>query len=331
MRKKVLATITLLTCAAFLFGCAKDEPDGGLDSEVIGDEVVDDSAAQGDSKPSGEMLQGAKNEQLNNQDETAGENSSDAGTSENRIIDSIEMEMTMMEKKSQMYKTDLENGDQAQQDMNTKTEEWYKLWDDELNVVWNNIQSTLPEDKFNELQQEQTEWIERKEKNVLAAGIQVYGGSMQPMIENATARDVTRARVYTLAEILAEAKGESYTIPDEIKTEIAEADVSLESVLEAVKGTYRPTEELEINVLPFAESDFTADDFPENTKWVFWYSHSDVLTEADVYAYTNGVLVFQKENIYYVIEKSMEDESTMMLSVGGDLGAMEIVGNLTNQ
>lgn len=90
----------------------------------------------------------------------------------------------------------------AQEDINTLSGELYKLWDDELNSVWGRLKTILPADTMEQLTDEEIAWIEEKEAAMTAAGREAAGGSMQPMLENLKGADLTKARVYVLADYL---------------------------------------------------------------------------------------------------------------------------------
>lgn len=91
---------------------------------------------------------------------------------------------------------------QSQSEMNQKAHELYVLWDDALNELWGKLQDSLPEDEFDELLDEQIQWIEDKENAVEEAGKEVEGGSMYPLITNTKAADITEERVYEFYELL---------------------------------------------------------------------------------------------------------------------------------
>ncbi len=234
----------------------------------------------------------------------------------------VKEEMEAVEQKS----LEFENGnwDIAQQEMNAKESQWFALWDEELNSLWERLDNHLSGDKKDEVTKDQLAWIERKEKNVIAAGYEAYGGTMQPLLESSKAMEMTRARAYALAELLAEALGEDYTMPAEIKESLPEVDVELDSVFEFFRGSYTPSEDMFVKVNALEESPFSPDEFETGTKWVMWYTHSDVLTEADVYAYTKDRIIFEKEGVYYVLERSFEG-NTIFLSAGSNLLNMENV------
>ena len=103
-----------------------------------------------------------------------------------------------------------------QQEMNQLTAQWYQLWDDELNSLWSRLSDELDTETKAEVLDEQRAWIDRKEKNVKGAGMAAFGGSLQPQLENDTAKDMTRARTYILAGYLADVRNENFIISSEI-------------------------------------------------------------------------------------------------------------------
>lgn len=60
----------------------------------------------------------------------------------------------------------------------------------------------LPEDEMAQLTAEELDWIADKEAAVAEAGAEMEGGSMQPLLENTKAAEITRTRVYELAQYL---------------------------------------------------------------------------------------------------------------------------------
>ena len=90
----------------------------------------------------------------------------------------------------------------TQEDINVLSGELYRLWDDELNSIWGRLKAILPADTMEQLTDEEIAWIEEMEAAVAAAGREASGGSMQPMLENLKGSELTKARVYVLAEYL---------------------------------------------------------------------------------------------------------------------------------
>ncbi len=88
----------------------------------------------------------------------------------------------------------------TQMDMNITAAEMYQLWDDTLNIVWGLLEENLKEGDMEVLRKEEREWIAFKDAEVQAAGQECAGGSIQPLEEATRAADLTKARVYELAE-----------------------------------------------------------------------------------------------------------------------------------
>lgn len=115
--------------------------------------------------------------------------------------DELDDYMASLEAQAADIKAALEQA-QSQSEMNQKAHELYVLWDDALNELWGKLQDSLPEDEFDELLDEQIQWIEDKENAVEEAGKEVEGGSMYPLITNSKAAEITEERVYEFYELL---------------------------------------------------------------------------------------------------------------------------------
>ena len=115
---------------------------------------------------------------------------------------SIESELQKIEEKASAIQKDLSSGNLAQQEMNTRSLELYQLWDNELNSIWTRLKENLDEDTMSTLTQEERDWIKEKDSAVEAAGKEAEGGSLQPLLENDKAAEMTKERVYELAEYL---------------------------------------------------------------------------------------------------------------------------------
>ena len=115
--------------------------------------------------------------------------------------DELDEYMASLEAQAADIKAALEQA-QSQSEMNQKAHELYVLWDDALNELWGKLQDSLPEDEFDELLDEQIQWIEDKENAVEEAGKDVEGGSMYPLITNSEAAEITEERVYEFYELL---------------------------------------------------------------------------------------------------------------------------------
>lgn len=115
---------------------------------------------------------------------------------------SIESELQKIEEKAAAMQEDLSSGELTQQEMNTLSLQLYQLWDNELNSIWSRLKETLDEDTMTTLTQEERDWIKTKDSAVEEAGKDAEGGSLQPLLENDKAAELTRNRVYELAEYL---------------------------------------------------------------------------------------------------------------------------------
>ena len=88
----------------------------------------------------------------------------------------------------------------TQLEMNLTAAEMYQLWDDKLNIVWGLLKTRLNEGELEVLREEERAWITSKDAEVKAAGQESEGGSIQPLLEATKAAELTKARVYELAE-----------------------------------------------------------------------------------------------------------------------------------
>ena len=90
----------------------------------------------------------------------------------------------------------------TQTDMNLSSAELYTVWDDAINSVWAILREYMDEDDFGYLLDEQLDWIEAKEYEVQKAAAEYQGGSMASLAANQKATELTRERVYKLAEYI---------------------------------------------------------------------------------------------------------------------------------
>ena len=102
------------------------------------------------------------------------------------------------EEKAAELQHEIETEDMSQLDYNFKTQDLYELWDSQLNQLWSYLQENLSADEMDRLTAEERNWIESKEKAVKEAGAPYEGGSIQPMIMNQKAAELTRERVLEL-------------------------------------------------------------------------------------------------------------------------------------
>ena len=106
--------------------------------------------------------------------------------------------LASIEKLSNDIKTYLEHEATTQSDMNETAKALYDLWDEALNYLWGELESSLSEDDFAKLLDEQLAWIADKEQAVNDAGKEYEGGSIYPLIIHSEAAKITEQRVYQL-------------------------------------------------------------------------------------------------------------------------------------
>lgn len=238
--------------------------------------------------------------------------------------ESIQDEIAKVEAKSCEY----ENADwssMGQQEMNRLTAEWYWLWDDELNSLWNRLSDELDAETKAKVLDEQRAWIKRKEENVKGAGAAASGGSLQPQLENSTAEEMTRARAYILAEYLAAVRNETFTIPPEIQESIDKADPSLNDVFEKFEGQWIFDEERAACV--GIERTETCAYGVEGSNWTVWVTGGDVISDLDVHGYTGNSIIFKTTHDGYdtFYELSFNPANSITFAFGTSLDAMEDV------
>ncbi len=95
---------------------------------------------------------------------------------------------------------ELEDSATDQVSINRISGEVYEMWDAELNYVYQQLKATLTEEEFQLLKEEELEWIEYRDQQADAAAEEWAGGSGMPMAVNSALSEVTKARVYELAD-----------------------------------------------------------------------------------------------------------------------------------
>lgn len=133
-------------------------------------------------------------------------------TKEEKLQGSISKELLELENEAAALEEKLQNA-MTQTDMNVLSGELYLLWDNELNDLWKRIKEKNTKEEMDKLLDEERQWIKDKEAKVKKAGAEFEGGSIQPLIENQEATNITKERVYELAKILGKLTNEEVVIP----------------------------------------------------------------------------------------------------------------------
>lgn len=127
----------------------------------------------------------------------------------------IQTELDKIEEASDKFKN-MDWGNMPQQTMNKNAADWYKLWDDELNSLWQRLMEKIKPARKDNTVLLQKEWIQKKEEKIKKAGSEAEGGSLQPYLEACEGMRLTRARCYYIGSLLVESiGGEPYKIPDD--------------------------------------------------------------------------------------------------------------------
>lgn len=83
-------------------------------------------------------------------------------------------------------------------EMNEAQNKRYKLWDDELNVIYSELKSQLSKEKMTALQKEEAAWIKQKEANAEKSAKKYEGGTLSAVDGTGSLVKDTRERCYYL-------------------------------------------------------------------------------------------------------------------------------------
>lgn len=123
-------------------------------------------------------------------------------------------ELENAEQQAAVLEDKLYNKAVTQLDMNEASQELYELWDNELNLIWGKLVEASSDEEMLLLVSEEREWIKFKSAESEAAGSEFEGGSMQPMVRAVKEAELTRDRVYVLADYLGNKIGQSVIKPE---------------------------------------------------------------------------------------------------------------------
>ena len=199
MKKSIL--LWLLAVAILAAGCAGPENDAQQITASTTGAPVQTTTAATIAETQAEKETTAATEPIAATETTSPEETQAQQTEPAATNDELDDYMASLEAQSDAIKAALEQA-QSQSEMNQKAQELYVLWDDALNDLWGKLRDSLPEDEFDELLDEQIQWIEDKENAVEEAGREYENGSLYPLVTNSEAADITEQRVYELYELL---------------------------------------------------------------------------------------------------------------------------------
>lgn len=122
------------------------------------------------------------------------------GFSSFNLVDEMKDMLVFTEKTAANLENSIKNDRLTQAEYNEKSKELYDLWDTALNRIWDTLKKTQDAEKMRSLTEKQLEWIALKEETAAKEGAEYEGGSIQPMIVNLKAAQMTKDRVYKLME-----------------------------------------------------------------------------------------------------------------------------------
>ncbi len=115
--------------------------------------------------------------------------------------EAVKMEISGTEEQTAALNRRMRNA-QTQTELNQLAGQKYQVWDNELNSVWKRLEGTLSKDAMERLRAEERTWIAQKEKAMQQEAAAYGSGSMASMAYAEKGAELTRARVYVLAEYL---------------------------------------------------------------------------------------------------------------------------------
>jgi len=295
MKRRIGMALLIAVSAAMTFaGCGSKEKKQLPNLEISVEEIADvdgekESKVSETAQKSETLTEGEESNRTNTDSDTKPEEDVNKDATKPENEKSIQKEIAEVEAKSLEYEN--RDWDVPQQTMNLLTGEWYALWDEELNLLWNRLTNEVDTGRKETLLEEQRAWIERKEANVKEVGEETMGGSIQPTMENTVAEEMTRARVYVLAGELAKVRGEEFVVSTEIQEQNNQADPSLEKVFEKYEGQH--IFDLDRGSCVGVERTENCDYGLEGSKWTVWISGGDLFSDLDVMNYTSKSITFR--------------------------------------
>ncbi len=241
----------------------------------------------------------------------------EAPTSTENPAVSIQDEIASVEATYQEKMNAIDSASAPQSEMNQNAADCFQLWDNELNALWSRLSDELDADRKEDLLDDQRKWVQKKETEVTNAGAEAEGGTLQPLLEYSKGTELIRARCYYLAGLLAEIRGEDFTVSEEIEAELQAANPTLEDVFKSFQGEYFFDEErgAVIGIEPTAECDYGK----EGSTWTVWVTGGDLLSDLDVIDFTSSTIDFKTESGYYQLGHTMA--GGVSLDYGTEQGA----------
>ena len=105
--------------------------------------------------------------------------------------------------------------EESQADMNMAAGYFFKVWDCEMNNLWDRFVEQADAETKERVEADQKNWNDMKEEAALEAlGSREEGGSIYPVLYNDFMENSTKTRCYAIAKELAAINGSSFTMPE---------------------------------------------------------------------------------------------------------------------
>lgn len=119
--------------------------------------------------------------------------------SEKTLFEEIAAQIILAEIGDEELEQNLEDAF-SQYDMNMASYDLYLYWDGILNTIWEIFKEKLSEEEMEMLTADQLEWIAYKETEIETTEKEYEGRSIYPLMVNSKANQLTKSRIYELAE-----------------------------------------------------------------------------------------------------------------------------------
>ncbi|MEH7386903.1 lysozyme inhibitor LprI family protein [Bacillus sp. JJ1521] len=194
MKKLLLLTGLLVLLAA----CGNTDEEASSPSEEpvksVENESDSEKADQNDA-----IDVSKESDEANATDENVDANASD--TNGNATAENSELKNQYLNELEAIEKEiEIMPAGETQIEMEEIAAETYKIWDDQLNKIWKEIEKQLPAEKMDKLREEQRRWIKFKYETASKEAAKYEGGTMEPLVKISKQAEVTKERCYELVE-----------------------------------------------------------------------------------------------------------------------------------
>ncbi|MBE5869999.1 MAG: DUF1311 domain-containing protein [Lachnospiraceae bacterium] len=231
MKKKCLLAVLMM--AVMMTGCTAARSTGNADDAVTEQkadgEAQDEEAVEAENVEVNETPENAdeslKSETSDPEEVSDPEEAKEAGASDGQTDEvmkaveaaakagSLQEELSGIEEAEASYAAQMRSA-QTQVEMTEMSQKPELLWDTELNSLWSRAQETLEESELEILTKEQKVWPSIKDKMAEEAVKDFKEGSIYGQLLFGELTAITRTRAYVLAQELAQAKGETFELPE---------------------------------------------------------------------------------------------------------------------